>query len=306
MKNIIMAILRDAPQPLSGEEIGRQLQVSRVAIWKHIDQLKKSGVEIESTARGYRLVTTPDTPFPWLFGARASLIHYHPELDSTMNRAKEMARAGCPPYTVVIADRQTEGRGRMQRVWQSEEGGLYFSMVLRPSLPPKEGPLVNFAVALDLVSALEQCCGIAAQVKWPNDILVDERKIAGILSQMEFEAEQISFINIGVGLNLNNRPEVADKPAVSALQLTGKRVSRAEVLSSFLDLFEKRMATFSSQAVVEAWKARTVTLGRRVTIATVRDTYEGLAVDVDEDGGLILEMADGARRTVFYGDCFHS
>jgi len=301
-----MAILRDALQPLSGEEIGRQLQVSRVAVWKHIDQLKKSGVEIESTARGYRLVTMPDTPFPWLFGARAPLIHYHPELDSTMNRAKEMARAGCPPYTVVIADRQTQGRGRMQRVWQSEEGGLYFSIVLRPSVIPKEGPLVNFAVALDLVLALEQCCGIAAQVKWPNDVLVDERKIAGILSQMEFEADQITFINIGIGLNLNNRPEVTDKPAVSAMQLTGKRVNRAELLSTFLDYFEKRMTAFSRQAVIEAWKARTVTLGRRVTIATVRDTYEGLAVDVDEDGGLILEMADGARRTVFYGDCFHS
>ncbi|HBG20562.1 MAG TPA: biotin--[acetyl-CoA-carboxylase] ligase, partial [Desulfobulbaceae bacterium] len=202
--------------------------------------------------------------------------------------------------------RQTEGRGRMQRVWQSEEGGLYFSIVLRPSVIPKEGPLVNFAVALDLVLALEQCCGIAAQVKWPNDVLVDERKIAGILSQMEFEADQITFINIGVGLNLNNRPEVTDKPAVSALQLTGRRVNRAELLSTFLDYFEKRMATFSRSAVIEAWKARTVTLGRRVTIATVRDTYEGLAVDVDEDGGLILEMADGARRTVFYGDCFHS
>jgi len=301
-----MTILRDTGQPLSGEEIGRQLQVSRVAVWKHIDQLKKRGVEIESTARGYRLLTTPDTPFPWLFGARAPLIHYHPELDSTMNRAKELARAGCSPYTVVIADRQTEGRGRMQRVWQSEEGGLYFSMVLRPSLPPKEGPLVNFAVALDLVSALERCCGIAAQVKWPNDVLVGERKIAGILSQMEFEAEQISFINIGVGLNLNNRPEVTDKPAVSALQLTGRRVNRAEVLSWFLDRFEQRMATFSRPAVIADWKARTVTLGRRVTIATVRDTYEGLAVDVDEDGGLILEMADGVRRTVFYGDCFHS
>jgi BirA family biotin operon repressor/biotin-[acetyl-CoA-carboxylase] ligase len=166
--------------------------------------------------------------------------------------------------------------------------------------------LVNFAVALDLVEALEQCCGIAAQVKWPNDVLVDERKIAGILSQMEFEADQITFINIGIGLNLNNRPEVADKPAVSVLQLTGRRFSRAEVLSSFLDLLEKRMATFSRPGVIEAWKARTVTLGRRVKIATVRDTYEGLAVDVDEDGGLILEMADGKLRTVFYGDCFHS
>lgn len=301
-----MTMLRESPQPLSGEEIGRQLQVSRVAIWKHIDQLKKSGIKIESTAKGYRLAATPDSPFSWLFGARAARIHYHPELDSTMNRAKELARVGCPPYTVVIADRQTEGRGRMERVWQSEEGGLYFSIVLRPSLPPKEGPLVNFAVALDLVSALEQCCGIAARVKWPNDVLVDQRKIAGILSQMESEDDQLAFINIGIGLNLNNRPEALDKPAVSALQLTGRTFNRVEVLSCFLDLFEQRMTNFSRPEVILAWKARTVTLGRRVAIATVRDTYEGLAVDVDEDGGLVLEMADGGRRTVFYGDCFHS
>ncbi len=306
MKDKIIAILRDAPEPISGEEIGRRLQVSRVAVWKHIDQLKKSGVEIESTARGYRLMATPDIPFPWLFGERASLIHYHPELDSTMNQAKELARAGCPPYTVVITDRQTQGRGRLQRVWQSEKGGLYFSMVLRPSLTPKEAPLVNFAVALDLVLALEECCGIVARVKWPNDVLVDERKIAGILSQMEFEADQITFINIGVGVNLNNRPEEVDKPAVSALQLTGRSVDRVRVLSTFLDLFEKRMSAFSRQEVTLAWKARTVTLGRRVTVATVRDTYEGLAVDIDEDGGLILETADGVRQTIFYGDCFHS
>ncbi len=306
MKNKIMTMLWESPQPLSGEEIGRQLQVSRVAVWKHIDQLKKSGIEIESTAKGYRLVAMPDTPFPWLFGARQSRIHYYPELDSTMNRAGELARAGCPPYTVVVADRQTEGRGRMQRQWQSAEGGLYFSVVLRPALPPREGPLVNFAVALDLVDTLAQCCGIAARVKWPNDVLVEEQKIAGILSRMEMEAEQITFLNIGIGLNLNNRPEALDKPAVSALQLTDRRANRALVLTDFLDRFERRMATFSRREVIAEWKARTLTLGRQVTIATVNNTYQGLAVDIDEDGGLILETADGSHHTVFYGDCFHS
>lgn len=306
MKNKIMTMLGESAGPLSGQEISRRLQVSRVAVWKHIGQLKKSGIEIESTAKGYRLLSTPDTPFPWLFGARSSLVHYHPELDSTMNRATVLARESCLPYTVVVADRQSTGRGRMQRQWQSEEGGLYFSVVLRPALPPREGPLVNFAVALDLVETLAVCCGIAAKVKWPNDVLVEERKIAGILSQMEMEAEQITFLNIGVGLNLNNRPEIEDKPAVSALQLTGRRANRARVLADFLDRFERRMATFSRGQVIADWKEKTVTLGRRVTIATIRDTHEGLAVDVDEDGGLILETADGSRRTVFYGDCFHS
>ena len=215
-----------------------------MAVWKHIDRLKKSGIEIESTSKGYRLVATTDTPFPWMFGARSSRIHYHPEVDSTMNRATALARQGCPSFTVVVADRQTAGRGRMQRQWQSEEGGLFFSVVLRPALPPRQGPMVNFAVALDLVETLDHCCGIAAQVKWPNDVLVDERKIAGILSQMEMEAEQITFLNIGIGLNLNNCPEALDKPAVSALQLTGRRVSRAGVLADFLDRFERADGNF--------------------------------------------------------------
>ena len=306
MKKRILEMLQETSQPLSGQEISRRLEVSRVAVWKHISQLKQSGLAIESTARGYRLLAIPDTPFPWLFGPRSSLIHYHPELDSTMNRAMDLARAGCPPYTVVVADRQLQGRGRMQRQWQSEEGGLYFSMVLRPTLLPRVCPVINLAVALDLVATLARCCGIAARVKWPNDVLVDGRKIAGILSQMEVEADQVAFINVGIGLNLNNRPEIADKPAVSALQLTGERSNRTEVLADFLHRFEARMAAFSRADVLQQWRERTITLGRRVAITTLRDSCEGLAVDIDDEGGLILEMADGARRTVFYGDCFHT
>lgn len=306
MKEKIIAMLQQSAGPLSGEEISRRLEVSRVAVWKQIGQLKESGIEIEAGAKGYRLLSSPEVPFPWLFGERSSRIHYHPEVDSTMNRATELARADCPPFTVVVADRQSAGRGRLQRQWQSADGGLYFSVVLRPRLLPREGPVINFAVALTLVASLAECCGISARVKWPNDVLVEEQKIAGILSQMEVEAEQIAFVNIGIGINLNNRPEIADKPAVSALQLTGRRVNRAGVLADFLDRFEAQLAHFSPTKVIAEWKAATVTLGRQVRIVTVRESCAGLAVDMDEDGGLILELADGSRRTVFYGDCFHS
>ena len=305
MKKQILEMLQVSSEPLAGPEISRRLAVSRVAVWKHIEQLRKSGLEIESTAKGYRLVTTPDTPLPYLFGERSSRIHYYQELDSTMNRATVLAREGCPDGTVVIADRQQQGRGRMQRQWQSEAGGLYFSIVLRTDLLPRVCPVVNLAVALDLVDSLASCCGIAARVKWPNDVLVDGCKIAGILSQMEVEADQVSFLNVGIGINLNNRPEVADKPAVSAIQLTGRAVHRAGFLADFLDRCERRMAAFSPAETIAAWKAQTITLGRQVQIVTTRETYDGLAVDLDEDGGLVLEMADGTHRTVFFGDCFH-
>jgi BirA family biotin operon repressor/biotin-[acetyl-CoA-carboxylase] ligase len=223
-----------------------------------------------------------------------------------MNLARDLSTTGCPHFSVVVADKQSAGRGRLQRNWLSAEGGLYFSMVLRPDLLPREAPLVNLAVALEVVATLEACCGIRAAVKWPNDVLVDERKIAGILSQMEMEGESLTFLNIGVGVNLNNAPEIADKPAVSVLQLTGRRAPRAIVLAAFLDRFEQRLANFSRAAVVRDWKEKNITLGRRVTIATAREAHEGLAVDVDDDGGLVLQSEDGSRQTVFHGDCFHS
>lgn len=306
MKSKIMAMLGEESAPLSGEEISRRLSISRVAVWKHIEGLRKSGAGIESTAKGYRLASSPDTPFPWLFGARAPHIHYQPEVDSTMNLARQLAGSGSPHLTVVVADRQTSGRGRLQRSWQSAEGGLYFSMVLRPEMPPREAPLVNLAVALEVVASLQACCGIAAAVKWPNDVLVGERKIAGILSQMEMEGESLTFLNIGVGVNLNNTPEIDDKPAVSVRQLIGRSVPRPQFLADFLARCDHRLANFSPAEVVAAWKEKTITLGRRVTIATARETHVGLAVDIDEDGGLVLQGDDGSRQTVFHGDCFHS
>ena len=306
MKSKIMAMLGEESEPLSGEEISRRLAISRVAVWKHIEGLRKSGVEIESTAKGYRLAAPPDTPFPWLFGARAAQIHYQPEVDSTMNLARQLAGSGCPHLTVVVADRQSAGRGRLQRSWQSAEGGLYFSMILRPELSPSEAPLVNLAVALEVVASLRACCGIAAVVKWPNDVMVGERKIAGILSQMEMEGETLTFLNIGVGVNLNNSPEIEDKPAVSARQLIGRSVPRPLFLADFLERCERRLANFSPGEVVAAWKEKTITLGRRVTIATIRETHAGLAVDIDASGGLVLQGDDGTCQTIFHGDCFHS
>ncbi len=306
MKQAIMAMLAENSTPLSGEEISRRLGVSRVAVWKQIGRLRTCGIDIESTTKGYRLRSLPDTPFPWRFGRRAGQIEYHPELASTMDRAGELARAGCPPFTVVVADRQFQGRGRLARHWQSADGGLYCSLVLRPPLSPREAPLVTFAVALVLVETLAACCAVEARVKWPNDVLVGEAKIAGILAQVEFEADQVRFINLGVGLNLNNRPEVADKPAVSVCQLTGRAVDRSAVLAFFLDRLEERLARFAAAEVVADWKANTLTLGRQVTINTARGNCTGLAVDLDEAGGLILELPDGRRQTIFYGDCLHA
>lgn len=305
MKTRILQILQQSDQPVSGEHFSRQLGISRVAVWKHIHGMQAAGYKIQSTPKGYRLLAASDAPLPWVFGERSHKVHHFAELPSTMDKATELARQGCENFSIVVTDHQTRGRGRLQRSWQSEQGGLYFTMVLRPRLDPGTAPLVNLAAAVDLAGALMTLYPIEAKVKWPNDVLVGEGKIAGILSQMAAEADCVHFICLGIGVNVNNRPPEISPPAVSVAQLTGAPGSRAQILSNFYDRFEQRMRLDRLHEVIPEWKKNTLTLGRHVVIQTIRETVEGTAVDLDSRGGLMVEMAGGERRTVLHGDCFH-
>jgi BirA family transcriptional regulator, biotin operon repressor / biotin---[acetyl-CoA-carboxylase] ligase len=291
---------------VSGERLSGILGVSRVAVWKHIRQLQQLGYSIQATSKGYRLLSAPDTPFPWVFGPRSGRVHYYPEVHSSMDVAMELARGGCPDFTVVVAERQTQGRGRLQRVWQSTPGGLYFTMVLRPGIDPASSPLINLAASVDLAMVLESLYGIRAMLKWPNDVLVEERKLAGILSQMVADPDRIEFINLGIGINVNNDTRRVEPPAVSVAELApGREVSRALILERFWDVFERRLSAGNLNDVVAQWKQRALTLGRKVKVQTLKEVHEGVAVDVDPGGGLVVQSDDGERRTIIYGDCFH-
>lgn len=305
VKAKILAHLGQTDAPVSGERLSRALGVSRVAVWKHIRQLQDAGYTIAPTARGYQLLESPDAPFPWVFGPREKRVHYYPELASTMDTAMEMARKGCPGFTVVAAERQTRGRGRLQRAWQSAQGGLYFTMVLRPDIPLSDAPLINLAAAVDLADSLAALYGIQARLKWPNDLLVKGRKLAGILSQMAAEPDRIEFINLGIGVNVHNDTRKVKPPAVSVARLTDRAVSRARILAGFWDRLERRLTEGGMSGVVAQWKERSVTLGKPVKVQTLNDQIEGRAVDVEPNGGLVVETADGRRTTIVYGDCFH-
>jgi BirA family biotin operon repressor/biotin-[acetyl-CoA-carboxylase] ligase len=193
----------------------------------------------------------------------------------------------------------------MDRTWYSGIGGLYFTIVLRPELSPNRLPLINLAAAVDLAAVLNQSYTIPAEVKWPNDIMVNDRKIAGILSQMQADADRVIFVNIGIGVNVNNVIDPVETPTTSMKRILGREVSRAELLQSFLDKFESRMGGGRLDGVVSEWKRMTCTLGKHVSIKTLDQSIEGLAVDIEENGGLILKMSDGATQTVVFGDCFH-
>ncbi|WP_319408716.1 biotin--[acetyl-CoA-carboxylase] ligase [uncultured Desulfosarcina sp.] len=304
-KQKIFNILNRAEGVISGETLSAELGISRVSVWKHIKGLVESGISIISSPKGYRMTRDPDSLVPWALGAWQDRIHYFQETGSTMDEAMVLARKGCADFTVVVAQRQTCGRGRMQRTWLSTDGGLYFTVVVRPDIPMMLAGLVNLAAASDMANLLRSRYQIDARLKWPNDILVNSLKICGVLSQMEAEGDQVSHMNIGVGLNVNNTPETEEPIAISLKTLLGRPVPRREILVAFLDAFERRMSTFDPHAVLDEWRLNNVTLGRQVRVMTVKDRVEGTAVDVDAHGGLILRLADGTYQTVMVGDCFH-
>ena len=297
--------LRSQGDIVSGEQLSTTLGISRVSVWKHIHKLQELDYHILSTPNGYRLIDSPDIPFPWEFSDRGFNVLYYPEVSSTMDTAKDLARKNCPDFTVVVAGRQTKGRGRLKRRWLSDDGGLYFTMVLRPDIPVLLSSRVNFLASLTLARVLREMLQIDAAVKWPNDILVDGRKISGMLSELEAETDRVLFISIGMGINVNNDPSVAESGASSLKKITGREISKKMLLARFLVEFEKRLRKAEFENVISEWKKYTVTLNRRVKIVTHKEVSEGLAVDVEEDGALVLELADGTRKKIVYGDCFH-
>lgn len=304
MKAQILELLRASGDVVSGNTLCARLGASRVAVWKHIQKLLELGYPIESGAKGYRLRSSPDSLHPWEFAGREERMVYLDEAGSTMDVAKDLARKGFPEYTTVVAGRQTQGRGRLRRVWSSEEGGLYFTVVLRPPIPVLWSSRVNFLASLTLVSILREGYGVEAGVKWPNDILVGGRKLGGLLAEMECEGEQVTFINVGIGLNVNNTVPAIEPPAVSLKALLGRALPRREILARFLDAMEQGIAAEPWDTVIAEWKKRSVTLGRPVRILTAKDDTRGVAVDVDENGALLLRLTDGTLTTILHGDCF--
>jgi BirA family transcriptional regulator, biotin operon repressor / biotin---[acetyl-CoA-carboxylase] ligase len=305
MKGRILNILRAESGIVSGETISSLLGISRVSIWKHIHKLLESGYDIRSTPTGYQLVSSPDALYPWEFPEREKYIHYYDEVYSTMDIARDLARKGCSSLTVVIAGSQTNGRGRLKRNWLSDKGGIYFTVVIRPGIPLVMSSKVNFMASIVLVKTLRDMFGIDAAVKWPNDILAGGKKLSGMLSEMEAEGDMVSFINIGIGINVNNEPFPKEPMSTSLKRLVGRNVSRKDILNNYLNTLENKINEGKYDDIINEWKKNTSTLNREVKIVTTSGEFYGTAVDIDENGSLVLKQPDGKIKTVLFGDCFH-
>lgn len=318
MRERILEILRArAPEAVSGEELARLLGLSRTAVWKHVAALRREGYPIAAAPRaGYRLTgdgpdrLTPQRIQPLLAtGLLGRSYDYLPEVDSTNNRAKDLACAGAPEGTVVLAERQTGGRGRLGRSWHSPQGGLWFSVILRPDLPPLRAPEATFMAAVAVTDALHAFSVPAVGIKWPNDLVVEGRKLGGILTELAAEAERLEWLVIGIGLNVNIAenafPPSLRGTSASISSLLGRPVDRAGLLAAILGSLERWYRTWLAEGfgpVIAAWRERQQCLGRRVRIVTGGRAWHGRALAVDDEGALIVERAPGVVQRVLSGD----
>ena len=314
----ILRLLRDHSSDfLSGEEISRRLNVSRTAVWKRIQGLRTLGYEIEASTRsGYRLIRSPDLLTPseikpiletkWI----GSEIHYFPTLDSTNSKAYELALDGAEEGEVVIAESQEKGKGRLGRKWFSPQFlNLYLSVVFRPKIPPHQASLVTLMAAVATADAIRNFSGLVPLIKWPNDVLLRDRKVAGLLNEIHSEVDRIHFVILGIGVNLNTDEKMFSKEirnAATSLKIeTGQAVSRKDFLQSLFLELERWYAMFSeegSAAILNAWRDRAHIRGKQVKVTSFGETLVGRAIDVDSDGALILETKDGTRKRVVAGD----
>ncbi|HTS79372.1 MAG TPA: biotin--[acetyl-CoA-carboxylase] ligase [Myxococcaceae bacterium] len=313
---LVLEMLLESGQDFaSGEALSGKLGLSRTAVWKVVNALRDRGYAIEAVpSRGYRLIRVPDR-----LGALEIVpllethdlgrtVHAFDSLGSTSEHAFRLAGEGAEHGELVVAEQQTAGRGRRGRSWASPAGkNLYASLVLRPELPPQRAPELTLLAAVAVAETLRGE-GVEATIKWPNDLQVGGRKIAGILTELSAEADRVHFVILGIGVNLNAAP--ADFPpelaevATSVLRVTGRRVNRAAFAARLLRTLEHWLDVHEQEGfgpVRARWRELSSTLGLEVLVKTDRRELRGKAEDIDADGALLLRTEDGVER-VLAGD----
>ena len=304
-RNQILKALRDSGDYVSGETLSEQLGVSRVSIWKHIRSLKEDGYVIDTSARGYRLASSPDLMLPYEFPGLEERIHYFSEIGSTMDAARILARKGAKEGTIVIAEVQADGRGRLSREWLSPKGGIYFTIILRPRISPVYAPRINLMVSITVAATIRKLFGIKAGLKWPNDVLIEGRKVCGILAEMNAEMDVVNFVNVGIGINANTSVPQFEKTAISLKDVLGREISRKEFLRVLLREIEGWQPLLMKEDLLEEWKKLSMTLNRDVKVIAPGDVIVGRAIDIDTTGALIIRESDGSLTKAMAGDCIH-
>lgn len=312
----IVDFLKKKQGYVSGEEISAHLKVSRQALWKHIQELKELGYDIAAVPHlGYRLLSLPDRLFAFEVSSRLNTkfigrkIYYFDSVTSTMDVAMKLGIEGAVEGSLILAEAQTQGKGRLGRGWLSPRyKGIYFSLILKPDILPHQAPIFTLLVAVSLCEAIKVAFGIDAQIKWPNDILIGNKKLGGILTELNAETDEINFMVIGVGLNVNNDKKTLINTATSLYEQLKQNTNRIILLQEILRKIESNYSLFNDRGVssiIDKWREHSITLGRRVKAYCHKQHIEGEVFDIDCDGGLLIRKDSGTTVKVMAGDIVH-
>lgn len=299
----------------SGQFLAKKAGISRSAVWKQVRRLRQCGYAIESLhGMGYRLVGSTTYPVPWELVSMLqtsfigkNTIVYKDNVDSTQAVAITLAEKQDANGAVVIAEQQSSGRGRMKRKWLSPRGGIWASVVLRPSIPTAASTMLPFVAAVAVCDAVRQATGLPATLKWPNDVMVKGRKVAGILLDLSAEAETVNYAVIGIGINANVdtskiKVDREGRPAITSLkEELGRNVNRLRLTVDLLEKLEQFYVVLEERGpaeIVVEWRRRSDMLGKRVTVVQQGRTVEGVAQDINDDGSLLLKTAAGPVSVV--------
>ena len=313
MKEKILDYLNKKHDYLSGDQISRHLGISRQGLWKHIQELKDSGYDIAAVPHlGYRLESCPDRLFVFEVARNLNTkfigkkIHYFDYLASTMDLAMQLGMNGALNGTLVLAESQIKGRGRLGRGWFSPKyKGIYLSLILRPKILPAACPVLTLMSAVSICEAVKEITGLDAQIKWPNDVLIHNKKAAGILTEMNAELDKVNFVVIGIGLNVNNDKKSLITQATSLKQEQGQEINRVVLLQELLRRIENNYLLLEEkggQEIIHKWRNFTLTLGTRVKVYYQNKYIEGQAADIDIDGSLLIRKDSGLMQKVSSGD----
>ena len=316
MKEEILKMLRETDGYISGQELCNKFGVSRTAIWKVMKQLKEAGYNIEAQQnKGYHIVSAPDVMDAaelksiWKPKWVGCEILYFDSIDSTNTKAQELAEKGYPSGTLVVADKQIAGKGRRGRNWESPSGcGIFMTLMLKPDINPNNASMLTLVSALAVAKALADITGKDAKIKWPNDIVIDGRKVCGILTEMSAQFDYINNIVIGIGINVNNSsfPEEISATASSLRLLSGgKKYRRAEIIEKIMEYFEKYYSIFLEtedlSALVNEYDAMLVNMKKQVKVLDPKEPFEGKAMGITKTGELIVDTWE-SRKLVSSGE----
>lgn len=318
LKEKLLKVFAENPNEfISGEKISQQLGCTRTAIWKHIDELRKNGYEVESAPRkGYRLVRKGDGihSHEVKVGLQTKRIgheiSYYEEIDSTQIVAHQLAQNQVKEGHIVIANEQTAGKGRLGRTWHSRRGtSVSMSLILRPELPPQKTPQLTLLTAVAVVRAIHASTGLDCQIKWPNDVLINGKKLVGILTEMQADPDFVHSVIIGIGVNVNQSREDFDPDirdiATSLLIEKNEQVDRASVISAILNEFEMLYDLYLEEGfspIKTLWETYSMSVGTNIYARTLKEVLYGYAVGITDDGVLLLRDESGETHSIYSAD----